>query len=74
MEVVESVKEVVVAAYTVALGEHSRIEILDLIQSGEHCDCHTAARVVCVVEEVDWRSRTRMPRGVDFRNLTGTGC
>ena len=75
MEVGKLVKEVMVAADTVALGEHSRIVILGPIRSGEKRDCHTAARVVwAVVEEVDWRSRTRMPIEVDFRNLMDTGC
>lgn len=75
MEVGKSVNGVVVVADTVALGEHSRIVILGLIRSGEKRDCHTAARVVWVVEEeVDWRSRMKMPSEVDFRNLTGTGC
>lgn len=75
MEVGKSVKEVVVAADTVARAGRSRIAILSLIRSGEKRGCHTAAPVVWVaVEEVDWRSRARMLSEVDFRNLTGTGC
>ncbi len=76
MEAGKSVMEVVVAADTVTLGEHSRIEILGLIQSEETRDCHTAARVVWAaeVEVVDWTGMMRMPCEIDFRKLAGIGC
>lgn len=61
MEVGRLVKEVVVAADMVALGEYLRIAFLGLIQSEEKHGCHNAAHVVWVAaEEVDWRSRMRM--------------
>ncbi len=64
-----------VAADTVVLGEYSYIAILGLIRSEEKRDCHTAARRVwVVVEEVDWRSVTRMPNEDGFRNLADTDC
>ena len=75
MEVGNLVKEVVVAADMVALGEYLRTAFLGLIQSEEKHGCHNAARAVWVAEEeVDWRSRMRMQSEVDNRKLIGTGC
>ena len=75
MVVGKLVKEVMAVADTVVLGEHSQVAIWCRIRSVEKRDCRTAAQSVWVVEaEVDWRSRTRTPSAVGFRNLTGTGC
>ena len=72
MEVGRLVKEVVVAADMVALGEYLRTAFLGLIQSEEKHGCHNAARVVWVAaEEGYWRSRMRMQAEIDFRKLIG---
>ena len=63
MEVGKLVKEVVVAADMVALGEYLRTAFLSLIQFEEKHDCHNAARVVWVAAEE-----------VDFRKLIGIDC
>ena len=76
MELEKSVAEVEAAADTAALAQHLRIEILGPIRFGERHDCRIAARMVWAVveEELDLRSRTRMPSAIDPHNSTGTGC
>ena len=75
MEFCSRVEEVVVVVDTVALVENSYVAISDLNRSEETHDYHTSVRLVgVVVEEVDWKSRTRMLSEVDSRNLTDADC